>query len=237
MLVLALDTSTRLCSAALGDGRAVWSEVAPGERRQGEELLPLVERLLAHAGARRSDIDLIAFGRGPGAFTGVRVAVAVTQGLAFGLGRPVLPVSSLAALACQARRRFGSGRVLAALDARMQQVYLGAYDFPDTGLRALQDECVRGVETIPLPAEGAFCGIGSGFGAVGLVLRQRLGDRLTLRDPEAEPLAEDVLTLALAAAPATWLSAEAAVPVYLRDEVADPAARQPARGGPAAGAP
>jgi len=227
MLILALDTSTRLCSAALGDGSDCWSELAPGDRRQGEVLLPMVDRLLARAGAGRADIGLIAFGRGPGAFTGVRVTVAVTQGLAFGLDRPVLPISSLAALASQAQRRFGSRHVLAALDARMQQIYLGAYTFPETGAPlALQDECVSAVDALPLPDEGSFCGIGSGFGAVGDALARRLGGRLRLRDAEAEPLALDVLQLALASPSSAWLPAAGAVPVYLRDEVADPAARQ-----------
>jgi tRNA threonylcarbamoyladenosine biosynthesis protein TsaB len=240
VLTLALDTSTRLCSAALGDGGTVWCEVAPGERRQGEELLPMVDRLLARAGASRRDIDRIAFGRGPGAFTGVRVAVAVTQGLAFGLGRPVLPVSSLAALACQAWRRFGSRRVLAALDARMGQIYLGAYDL-HAGEAAiaepLQGEAVGAGEDLPLPAAAALCGIGTGFAVAGAALAKRLGPCLTVRDTAAEPLAEDVLRLALGAAAGDWLPAAGAVPVYLRDQVADPAARQGVAAATAVGQP
>ncbi len=231
MLTLALDTSTRLCSVALGDGSSIWSESAPGDRRQGELLLPMLDRLLSRAGAERADIDRIAFGRGPGAFTGVRVAVAVTQGLAFGLGRPVLPVSTLAALAVQARRRFEGRLILAALDARMQQIYLGAYLCDDDGAQALQPECVGAATELPLPAEGHFCGIGSGFGVVGAVIEQRLPTRLTVCDAAAEPMAEDVLRLALKAPASDWLPAEGALPVYLRDEVADRSALQPTAAG------
>jgi tRNA threonylcarbamoyladenosine biosynthesis protein TsaB len=226
VLILALDTSTRLCSAALGRGKEIWSEVALGERRQGQEILPMVQRLLDRAGVQRGDIDLIAFGRGPGAFTGVRVAVAVSQGLALGLRRPVLPVSSLAALAWQARRRFGAHQVLAALDARMQQIYLGAFAC-DEAATPRMSEGVGAAGLIALPETGDWLGIGTGFAVAGEALRARLGRRLEVLDAEAEPLAEDVLRLAGLADASQWLPAEGALPVYLRDEVADPAARQP----------
>ena len=123
MKLLAIETSTEACSVALYvDGEiAERHELAP--RRHTQLVLPWADELLAHAGLAKSQLDAIAVGRGPGAFTGVRLAIALAQGLALALDRPVLPVSTLATLAMQ-----GQGpRILAAIDARMGEVYLGAF--------------------------------------------------------------------------------------------------------------
>ena len=125
--LLALDTATEACSVALlHDGRVLSHyEVIP--RMHAQRLLPMIKDLLAEAGVALSAVDGIAFGRGPGAFTGVRIAIGVVQGLAFALERPVLPVSTLAVLAQRALREQGAQQVAAAIDARMDEVYWGCY--------------------------------------------------------------------------------------------------------------
>jgi tRNA threonylcarbamoyladenosine biosynthesis protein TsaB len=123
--LLALDTATEACSVAvLHDGR-VHSHYEVIPRLHAQRLLPMIKQIMAEAGAPLSAIDAIAFGRGPGAFTGVRIAIGVVQGLAFGLDRPVLPVSNLAVLAQGAYRLHGARQVAAAIDARMDEVYWG----------------------------------------------------------------------------------------------------------------
>lgn len=225
MLILAIDTSTRLCSVALLEGTELLGRVQEAERRQGELLLPMVDGLLCEYGVARRDVDGIAFGRGPGAFTGVRICVAVTQGLALGLGCPVLPVSTLAALAAQAMRRHSlppDVQLLAAMDARMGELYWGCFQDHSGG-----DEPEESLATpvrVALPASGSCFGIGSGWAVHAEVLAARLGTRLTGFDATAEPLAEDIARLAERAPQSRWCEAALAQPVYLRNQVADPAA-------------
>ena len=136
MILLALETATEACSAALavdGDIRERF-EVAP--RGHSELILPMVDELMAEADISIEQVDAIAFGRGPGAFTGLRIAVGVTQGIAFGADLPVVPVSTLAALAQGSE----SNSVLAAIDARMDEVYWGAYQRSSAGLMTLCGE-------------------------------------------------------------------------------------------------
>ena len=133
MKILALDTATEACSAALlsGDG-SVYERHDIAPRRHAELILPMVDGILTEAGLGLNDLDAIAFGRGPGAFTGVRIAAGVTQGLALGAGLPVIPVSSLAALAQPALGK--AAIVLPAIDARMGEVYWAAYESDQDGL-------------------------------------------------------------------------------------------------------
>src|SRR5690348_10909386 len=127
MRILALDASTEMCAVALGDG-AAWDERAQlAGHRHSELLLPMVRELLDGRGMALADLDGIAFGAGPGAFTGLRIACGIAQGLALGAGLPVIGVSTLEALAETARQRYGSSHVIAALDARAQEVYVAAY--------------------------------------------------------------------------------------------------------------
>jgi hypothetical protein len=125
--LLALDTATEACSVALLHDGKVTSHYEVIPRLHAQKLLPMIKQLLADAGVALSAVDAIAFGRGPGAFTGVRIAIGVVQGLAFALERPVLPISNLAALAQGALREHGVQQVAAAIDARMDEVYWGCY--------------------------------------------------------------------------------------------------------------
>lgn len=221
--LLALDTATEACSVALlHDGKVLTHyEVIP--RLHAQRLLPMIKDLLADAGVALSALDAIAFGRGPGAFTGVRIAIGVVQGLAFGLDRPVLPVSNLAVLAQRAYREHDARQVAAAIDARMDEVYWGCYQEVAGEMRLSASEAVLPPEraALPIDAVGDWFGAGTGWGYAARIPVTLIGSDATML-----PHAQDLLTLATFA----WQRGEAivadeALPVYLRDEVATPKAR------------
>jgi tRNA threonylcarbamoyladenosine biosynthesis protein TsaB len=220
--ILALDTATEACSVALSiDGEVVEDyRVAP--REHARLLLGVVEDLLRSAGMGLAQMDAIGFGRGPGSFTGVRIAVSVAQGLAFGAGLPVLPVSDLAAMAEQAVTLLGHRRVLAAIDARMGEVYWGAYEADrERGVVLLGEERVMAPAEVPLPAGGGWYGVGSAWGSHADELAERLGSSLAGSDAGFLPRASAVARLAaIAFKRGEALPAEQAMPVYLRDQVA-----------------
>jgi tRNA threonylcarbamoyladenosine biosynthesis protein TsaB len=226
MKILALDTASAQCSVALLlDDVLLVSSVATA-RDHAQLLLPMIDALLAEAGTGLRQLDGIAFGRGPGSFTGVRVAASVTQGLALGSGLPVRPVSDLRALAEQARRRagqWGSGTILACMDARMGEVYWGTFR-----VRADQDVEEASPERVGSPAtllntigERPSLAIGLGLAAHAQI-RAQFGLEGQRCFADGEPHAQDVAKLALAdlLAGEPWLDAAAAQPVYVRDDVA-----------------
>lgn len=222
MKILALDTATEACSAVLCmDGQFCERYEVLG-RGHAERLLPMVQEVLAEGGVALSALDAIAFGRGPGGFTGLRIAAGVTQGLAFGAGLPVVPVSDLAALAVRAAALHSARHVLACLDARMAQVYCAPFDCADpTAPVALAAESVADPESVRLP-DGAERWFGAGHGFAGYpALRTLLGPRLIGCDPQLLPHAHEIALLGAAAfAAGHALPAEQALPVYLRDQVA-----------------
>jgi tRNA threonylcarbamoyladenosine biosynthesis protein TsaB len=233
MILLAFETSTEACSVALwhdGDLRERF-EVAP--RRHTELALPWAQELLAEAGIAKSRIDAIAVGRGPGAFTGVRLGVALAQGIALGLDCPVIPVSTLAALAFAV----DGDRILAAIDARMGEVYFGAFARDGDGLRPLQAEAVGKPDAIALPDGDGWYGTGTGFAAVDGALRARLGGRLVQADVAALPHAADIARLAAPMAlRGEGVPPERLEPAYLRDNVALTLAEQASSKKPATSA-
>jgi tRNA threonylcarbamoyladenosine biosynthesis protein TsaB len=238
MHLLALETSTEYCSCALSvDGELRESCVLAGQRHS-ELLLPMAAELMAQAGLAFAQLDAIAFGAGPGSFTGLRIACGAAQGLAFAHDLPVVPVVTLEALA----QGGGAERVLACLDARLGELYLAAYERVGTA-RWKVIAAPALLKTTELPVlPGAWAGVGSGFTAHGAVLRARYA--LSDIQADAFPRAAAIASLAeprFAAGQA--VPAEAAVPLYLRDKVAldvnEQAAlraerRQPAAGGVAA---
>lgn len=219
--LLAFDTSTEACSVALlHQGRVlVRHEVIP--RMHAQRLLPMIRELVDEAGIALSALDAIAFGRGPGAFTGVRIAIGVVQGLGFALERPVLPVSDLAVLAQRAHREFGAIQVAAAIDARMDEVYWGCYTLEQGEMRLLGSEAVLAPEAVALPrsAAGDWFAAGTGWGTHAA----RLPIQPAGMAAELLPHAEDLLALArFSWARGEAVAADQAQPVYLRDNVATP---------------
>ena len=219
MKILALDTATEACSAALLSNDSVYErhEIAP--RRHAELILPMVDGVLAEAGLGLNDLDAIAFGRGPGAFTGIRIAAGVTQGLALGADLPVIPLSSLATLAQGVIDK--SATLLPAIDARMGEIYWATYDSAQDGLvRLVSEEQVTSPNAVHVPADIQIFGVGSGWATYRVRLEQTLDRQITGIDPERFPLAKDMLPLAVREFNVRrYVTAEQALPVYLRDNV------------------
>jgi len=226
MKLLAFETATEACSVALwldGEVRERF-ELAP--RRHAELSLPWAEQLLADAGIRKAQLDAIAIGRGPGAFTGVRLAIAMAQGIALALDKPIVPVSTLAALALRAN----GPRVLASIDARMGEIYSAAFELRDGDAFALSDEIVAAPVDVQLPdTRNDWYGVGTGFAAAEGLLQQRLAPQLVAVDAGALPHAADIARLAaLAFARGEALAPERVEPAYLRNNVALTIAEQQA---------
>lgn len=219
MNILALDTAGQDCSVALlAHGRIIERcESAP--RRHAASLLPMAEACLAEAGLALDALDALAFGRGPGSFTGLRIATGVAQGIAFAAELPVVPVSNLAAAAAAALRLRGWRRAVVAFDARMGEIYAGSFFIGDLELpEALGAEALLAPDALAAPAGEDCFGVGSAFAAW-----PALAERLGLLDADAgiAPQARDLLGLAAAAlARGEAVAAEDALPVYLREQVA-----------------
>ena len=217
MKLLAIETATEACSIAVFvDGDVIERfEIAP--RRHTELALPWAEALLAEAGIAKSQLDAIAVGRGPGAFTGVRLAIALAQGIALALDRPLLPVSTLAALAM----RSSGDRVIAAIDARMGEIYVARFQRDGDGVVATSEEIVTAPDAFVPPDGGGWHGVGTGFAAADGVLATRLQAQLATVDANALPHASDVAQLgALAFARGEAIAPERIEPAYLRNNVA-----------------
>lgn len=220
MRLLALDTATEACSAAvLVDDEVVETyELAP--RRHAELILPMIEEVLAETGLTPGQLDAVAFGRGPGAFTGLRIAAGVAQGIAFAAELPVVPVSTLAAIALAVVREHGAAGVAAAIDARMDEVYWGAYrNDGQGGVMIVGQECVCLPQRVPLLPDGHWTGAGSGWGTYGESLGQRLA--IGYWHGDCYPRAWDVAILgAQGLERGQGVDPAQALPVYLRDRVA-----------------
>ena len=217
MNLLAIDTSTDSCSVAASRGACVYSRSEPAAQRQAERVLAMVQEVLDEAQLGLEQIEGIAYGEGPGSFTGLRIAAGVTQGLALARGIGVVGVGSLLALAQEADEE----KVIACIDAHMGEVYHAAYR--RTGAR-WEEASAPGLyqpEAVPVPLEGGWSGYGDGFAAHGDRLAARLGDRISAVRAEAAPAARAVLTLAIPRfAAGEAKDAATAIPVYLRDKVA-----------------
>lgn len=212
MKLLAFETATEACSVAVYVDGQVHERFELAPRRHAELSLPWAEQLLAEAGVARSQLDAIALGRGPGAFTGVRLAIAIAQGIALALDRPLIPVSTLQALALRAPA--GHGQVLTSIDARMGEVYVARQQRVDGVWQLQGEEVVCAPGAVELPGGTRWFGVGTGFGAADGLLATRLADQLDGVDAQALPRASDVLALA--------------VPMYERGEVTAPERVEPA---------
>ena len=248
MKLLAFETATEACSVALYlNGEIIERhEVAP--RLHAEYALPWAEALLAEAGIKRSQLDVIAISRGPGAFTGVRLAIAIAQGIALALDKPVVAVSTLQVIAAalppplRMQGRAGEGllglaansetptsqsdgqrqRILAAIDARMGEVYVGAFERHGDELVAASIEIVCAPQAVTLPDDvGGWHAVGTGFGAAEGALALHLGNQLASIDASVLPHAADLARLAVTAyARGEATAPERIEPAYLRNNVA-----------------
>lgn len=216
MKLLALDTATEACSAAVWVDGAVLERYEFAPRRHAALILPMIDAVLSEAGLSVKQLDAIAVGRGPGAFTGVRIAIGIAQGIAFAADLPVAPMSTLAALALGAGREFGYSHLAVVLDARMGEVYWGAYAATGNTVVLLGEEqcCPATVVTAP---PGDWFGVGSGW----LTYPEALAQRLSVKRWQGDryPHAGDIAWLA-ADQRDVWVAADLALPVYLRNQVA-----------------
>ena len=221
MKLLAFETATEACSVALyidGEIRERF-EIAP--KLHTQLALPWAEQLLADAGIKKSQLDAIAVGIGPGAFTGVRLAVALVQGIALALDKPVLPVSTLAALAMQGAD-IKAEKILAAIDARMGEIYCAEFRLNTDGLvDAMSAEIVIAPEAYCAESDISFVGVGTGFSANNNALQNNLKSQLIACRADALPHASDVLKLALRDyALGKMMAPDNLEPAYLRNKVA-----------------
>lgn len=225
LYLLALDASSSACSAALlrqqGSQRECLARFEMTPRAHTRRLMPMVDDILAEANIATQQLDAVAFGRGPGSFTGLRIAAGAAQGLAFGLDRPLLGISTLEALALQAHRRYHFRHVVTALDARMGEIYAATWHCLNDTLSLQSDEVVVAPANFCLPAEETdWVGVGSGFTLwddFALSLQANMSQHLT----DLEPRAEEMAWLAARDLEAgLGQAAHEAQPVYLRNDVA-----------------
>lgn len=228
--ILAIETSSETCSVALLAEGHVRHRSVPASSGHSERILPLIREILEEAGVSLEALDAIAYGAGPGAFTGLRLACGVAQGLAFGAGLPVIGVGSLEALAWSS----GKPRVYAALDARMNEVYFAAYRMEGADLEEELAPGVAHAREAGVPTGQGWFGCGSGFSAYGEELVKRLGPALSGFDAALVPDAAAVAQLAAARlATQAGLDPFEAQPAYVRQKVALTTAERLVRGGKA----
>ncbi len=219
MKLLAIETATEACSAALeiDERRIQRFEIAP--RKHTQLILPMIDELLLEADIQIKDLDAIAFAQAPGAFTGVRIAIAVLQRLAFAHDLPVIPISTLAALAQHVANE--NDRVAAAIDARMQEIYWGLYKKDDSGImQEVTEEKVSAPVDCSVNSEECWFGVGSGWNTYSEKLQNNFKQKLIGFNGDIFPNATDIIRLAkpvLIAGKA--ISVEQATPTYLRNKV------------------
>lgn len=229
MKLLAVDTSTEACSAALYIDGNITQHFKLAPREHSHLVLGMVDDLLRSASVAISDIDAIGFGRGPGSFMGVRIAAGVVQGMAFAHSIPVIPVSTLAAIAAQAVEKQGVNRVLSIIDARMKEVYWGEFNteksmMTETGVPVLQlvgEERVCIPESVQVPNAGPWISAGPGWTAYRERFETRVNEEFVTFVEGCYPSAEVIARLAVEDYKrGVALSAAEAIPVYIRDNVA-----------------
>jgi tRNA threonylcarbamoyladenosine biosynthesis protein TsaB len=217
MRVLALDTSTEYCSVALWKDGLVTERSDLVGQKHSELLMVMLDALLRDARVKLAQLDGIAFGKGPGSFTGVRIACGATQGLALGANLPVAGVCTLEALA----EASGKSRVIAALDARMGEVYHAAYEKHDDVWTVVSEPCLCKPQNAPSLSGVDWYGIGSGFAAHGVALNAKYAGQLQGEDGTTVPQAAAIAALGAAQfSLGHGVDAALALPLYLRDKVA-----------------
>ena len=222
MKLLALDTATEACSAALYIDGEIRQQYQLAPREHTQLILLQAQTLLDEAGLTIQQLDGLAFGCGPGSFTGVRIATSVVQGMAFGADLPVVPVSTLAAMAQLMVEQHQASHVISAIDARMGGIYAACYRVDDSGLMRLTGvEALSSPVDFVTPTDHNWIGAGTGWRTHGEVLQQHMGARVSNIYPDVLPQAASMALLAAdAMSKGKTVSAENAQPVYLRNDVA-----------------
>ena len=221
MNLLAIDTSTDFCSVAASRGEALFSRHEPAGQRQAERILDMIDQVLIEARLEIAQIQGIAYGAGPGSFTGLRIAAGVTQGLALARGIGVVGVGTLLALVEEAAEEAAHDRIIACLDAHKGEVYHAAYRRAGAGWEEVSAPGLYEPDAVPLASGRDWLGCGDGFAAYRARLGARLGESVSSIRPDTAPTARAVLKLAVPRfAAGEARDAAAAVPVYLRDKVA-----------------
>lgn len=224
MKILALDTATEACSVALGVGDRIVERYVELERGHAEQILPMIDAVLAEGGVALAQLDALAFGRGPGGFTGVRLAASVAQGLAFGAGVGVVAVSDLAAVALRAARlEPAARRVLVVNDARMREVYWAEYTMTGEVELHAHERVAAPADVIVNPSgDDVWVAAGRGLAAWPALAERCRAARAVLH-PQLLPRASEILALARPrVAAGELLDPVDALPVYVRDKVAEP---------------
>jgi tRNA threonylcarbamoyladenosine biosynthesis protein TsaB len=217
MRIISLDTSTEYCSIALWQDGVVAEHSELAGQKHSEILIEMLDSLLNEADIKLKQCDGIAFGKGPGSFTGVRIACGAAQGLAFGANLPVVGVCTLEALA----EASGKSRVIAALDARMGEIYHAVYVRHDNVWEAESEPCLCKPEDAPAARGADWFGVGSGFGLYGVMLEERYPGQLQGTDGTVVPQASAVAAIgAMQFSLGHGMDAALALPLYLRDKVA-----------------
>jgi tRNA threonylcarbamoyladenosine biosynthesis protein TsaB len=224
--ILALDTATEACSAALIIGGKVTTRYQLAPREHSRLILKMIDELLVEAGISADELDAIAFGRGPGSFMGLRIAAGVVQGIAFALDLPVIAISCLKSIALRAHEETGCTQVLSAIDARMDEVYWASYRLENGQWQLDGDECVVSPDKINtddlLPEDaGSIAAAGSGWKSYKQRLLKTVNCQLKTFLPHCLPSAETIAKLAVAEFKAgNTIAVAEAVPVYIRNNVA-----------------
>lgn len=227
MNLLALDTSTESCSAAISINGVLYQQQQMTQRGHSTLILGMLDQLFKQADASIADIDALAFGRGPGSFTGVRIGVGVAQGIAFARELPVIPVSTLAAVAQAAYEHTQQQNIAVAMDARMDEIYAASFQVQDGIVVLLGEEKVCPAEQF-LPANTEmWLGAGTGWQVYADTLQGNFSAQLVGQQPDIYPQAAIILKLAEQLyARGEYVSADKALPVYLRNDVAKKKAQQ-----------
>lgn len=217
MKILAIETSTEYCSVALWQAGTLSERCELVGQKHSEVLMAMLDTLLTEAGIKIKQVEGIAFGKGPGSFTGVRIACGVAQGLALGADVNVVGVCTLEALA----QASGHDKVIAALDARMGEIYFAAYEKKNNAWLTLVEPCLCKADDAPAVMGEGWFGAGSGFAVNDAALAVRFSKQLAGVDAQAMPRASAVVQLAASEfAQGHAVDAALALPLYLRDKVA-----------------
>ena len=222
--LLAIETSSQACSVALAIDGSVIEQYEVMPKRHAQSLLPMIHTVLAEAACELSSLDAIAFARGPGSFTGIRIATSVAQGLAFGVDLPLVSVSTLAALAQTVYRQYQNEQIIAVLDARMKEIYWGCYQANSGCVELVEKEHMTCPEMlqpqIAFESRKRWVGVGDGWGE-GIALPDLLRQKIKHVYNPCYPHAQDVLRLAQRDfSYGLLLSPELAQPTYMRDKTA-----------------